>query len=91
MLVLPGNKTAEQVIDEMVAQDVYSEMKAVKNDHVEVVPTGVFFWDSGVQKPLLMLYLASTLYPEAFSDVDRRRRQRHFIPNSLIMIYQMMK
>lgn len=73
-----GNKTAEQVIDEMVAQDVYSEMKAVKNDHVEVVPTGVFFWDSGVQKPLLMLYLASTLYPEAFSDVDMKAETKAF-------------
>lgn len=73
-----GNKTAEQVINEMVAQDVYSEMKAVKNDHVEVVPTGVFFWDSGVQKPLLMLYLASTLYPETFSDVDMKAETKSF-------------
>ncbi len=65
-----GNATAEEVIAEMLADDVYSEMTAVVNDNIIVVPTGVFFWDSGVQRPLMMILVASTLYPEEFADFD---------------------
>jgi iron complex transport system substrate-binding protein len=67
-----GNATAEQVVDDMLADDLYSEMTAVVNDGIVIVPTGVFFWDSGVQQPLLMLLVASTLYPEAFADFSMK-------------------
>ena len=70
--------TAEEVIDEMLSEDVYANVSAVKNDRVYVVPTGVFFWDAGVQKPLLMLYLASTLHPESFEDVDMNAELKSF-------------
>jgi len=73
-----GNASAEEVIDEMLASGNYSGMTAVKNDAVYVVPTGVFFWDSGTQLPLLMLYLASTLHPEAFPDVDMAAELKAF-------------
>ncbi len=62
-----GNATAEQIVNEMVSDDLYSKMTAVVNDGIVIVPTGVFFWDSGVQQPLLMLLVASTLYPDAFA------------------------
>ncbi|MDD3349559.1 MAG: ABC transporter substrate-binding protein [Eubacteriales bacterium] len=65
-----GNATAEEVIDEMLADAEFSGVNAVSNDQVIVVPTGVFFWDSGVQKPLFALMIAKTLYPEQFADVD---------------------
>lgn len=73
-----GNATAESVVKDMLANDIYTQVSAVANDHVYVVPTGVFFWDSGVQKPLLMLYLASTLFPEQFADVDITSELKNF-------------
>jgi len=73
-----GNATAEEVIHEMLSDDLYAEMSAVAQDHIFIVPTGVFFWDSGVQKPLLMLYLASTLYPDRFPDVDMTAELKRF-------------
>ncbi len=65
-----GNAAAEEVIDEMLSDAEFSGVSAVANDQIIVVPTGVFFWDSGVQKPLFALLIAKTLYPEQFADVD---------------------
>lgn len=67
-----GNATAEEVIAQMLADADYSKVAAVKNDNVIIVPTGVFFWDSGVQQPLMMLLLAKTMYPDLFSDVNMK-------------------
>lgn len=67
-----GNATAEDVISEMLSDPNYNEVAAVKNDNVIIVPTGVFFWDSGVQQPLMMLLLAKTMYPDLFSDISMK-------------------
>ena len=67
-----GNATAEEVVAEMLSDADYQSMTAVTDDNVIIVPTGVFFWDSGVQQPLLMLLMAQTMYPELFSDVDMK-------------------
>ena len=73
-----GNATAEEVIHQMLADSDFSGVSAVANDHVTVVPTGVFFWDSGVQKPLFALLIAKTLYPDKFTDVDMRAELKAF-------------
>ena len=73
-----GNATAEEVIDEMLADADFSGVSAVSKDQVTIVPTGVFFWDSGVQKPLFALLIAKTLYPEQFADVDLKAELKSF-------------
>lgn len=67
-----GNATAEEVIAEMLSDPDYNAITAVVNDQIVIVPTGVFFWDSGVQQPLMMLLLAKTMYPDLFSDIDMK-------------------
>ena len=67
-----GNATAEEVINEMLSDTDYTNVSAVSSDHVVIVPTGVFFWDSGVQKPLMILLMAKTMYPDKFTDVDMK-------------------
>jgi iron complex transport system substrate-binding protein len=64
-----GNTSAENVIKKMLAQGEFSELTAAKNDQIFVCPTGVFFWDSGVQKPLLLMWMAKTMYPDFFPDL----------------------
>lgn len=73
-----GNATAEQVIDQMLADADFSGVNAVAKDQVKIVPTGVFFWDSGVQKPLFALLIAKTLYPDKFADVDMKAELKSF-------------
>ena len=43
---------------------------ASKNREVHPVPTGVFYWDMGLQKILLLEYVAKTIHPELFEDID---------------------
>ncbi len=73
-----GNATAEEVIAEMLKDPDYEAVKAVAKDNIVIVPTGVFFWDSGVQQPLLMLLLAKTMYPERFRDIDMKKTLTDF-------------
>lgn len=67
-----GNATAEEVIAQMLEDPDYIKVAAVKSDKVIIVPTGVFFWDSGVQQPLMMLLLAQSMYPDLFSDISMK-------------------
>lgn len=73
-----GNDSAEKVISNMSDSKDYESISAIKNKNVFIVPTGVFFWDSGVQKPLMLMYIAKTLYPEKFSDIDMDKELKAF-------------
>ena len=48
----------------------YVSLPAVQNENVYTVPSGVFYWDMGLQKALLVEYIAKTLYPSLFADLD---------------------
>jgi iron complex transport system substrate-binding protein len=65
-----GNASAEDAITEALAAGDLNNVPAVKNGQVYATPTGVFFWDSGVQKILYLVYIAKTIHPDLFEDVD---------------------
>ncbi|MFH0919658.1 MAG: ABC transporter substrate-binding protein [Fibrobacterota bacterium] len=48
----------------------WRNITAVKEKKVHSRPDGVFYWDGGTETVLLMLYMARTLYPELFRDLD---------------------
>ncbi|MDR1765295.1 MAG: ABC transporter substrate-binding protein [Lachnospiraceae bacterium] len=73
-----GNDSAEVVIDGFVNDPNYKGISAVKGGNVLAVPTGVFFWDSGVQMPLYALWMAKTLYPDRFEDWDMEAELKAF-------------
>lgn len=60
----------QAVVDSVLADSDFTNLSAVQNDAVYSVPTGVFYWDAGVQMILLIKWMAVTLYPEYFPDVD---------------------
>ncbi|SNB83635.1 iron complex transport system substrate-binding protein [Rhodoblastus acidophilus] len=43
---------------------------AVRNGEVHASPAGVFYWDGGPESALMMLFIAKTLYPDRFADLD---------------------
>lgn len=52
---------------------------AVKNNQLYPCPIGSFWWDRpSPEAPLGILWLAKTLYPEHFSDVDMRAETQEF-------------
>jgi len=52
---------------------------AVMNNHLYPCPIGSFWWDRpSPEAPLGILWLAKTLYPEHFSDIDMRAETQEF-------------
>lgn len=62
--------TVEEMREQLYTEKTYSALSAVKAEQIYTVPSGVFYWDMGLQKILLVEYMAQTLYPELFSDLD---------------------
>lgn len=59
----------------LVIQDLYnnpdwSVLQAVQNEKIYGIPSGVFFLDKGSTTSLMVLWLATILHPDLFSDVD---------------------
>ncbi|MDR2108828.1 MAG: ABC transporter substrate-binding protein [Coriobacteriales bacterium] len=73
-----GNATAEDAIKEALATGDYNNITAVKSNQVLATPTGVFFWDSGIQKILYLVYIAKTIHPSLFADVDLTAMLKEF-------------
>ena len=73
-----GNASAEDVIKEMLNDDRYQQINAVKNNNVHISPTGVFFWDSGQQKILMLMWMAKSLHPDEFADLDMSKELKYF-------------
>lgn len=48
----------------------WSDIKAVKDGKVYVNPNGVMVWDYSSEGPLLMEFIAKTLHPELFQDLN---------------------
>lgn len=57
----------------------FSPISAVQNRRVYKIPMGAYRWDPPSQESGLMLWwLAKTLYPDLFSDIDLEREIRDF-------------
>jgi iron complex transport system substrate-binding protein len=63
-------KSLEEIAEETYRDKKYSEITAVKDHEIHMTPTGVFYWDMGLQKILLLEYVAKTIHPGLFKDLD---------------------
>lgn len=70
--------TVEQIKDSTERNSRYKAIKAVKNGNIYLTPSGVFYWDMGLQKILLVMDMAKTLHPEKFADLDMNAEVREF-------------
>ena len=73
-----GNASAEDAIAESLATGEFNSIPAVQNDQVYATPTGVFFWDAGIQKILYLVYIAKIIHPELFNDIDLKAMLKEF-------------
>lgn len=71
-------KTVEELRDELETESVYSSLKAVKNGEIYASPSGVFYWDMGIQKILLVMNMAKILHPDVFEDLDMAEEVMEF-------------
>lgn len=68
---------------EKIMQNTYSDgrfgvISAVKNKKVYLSPSGVFYWDMGLQKILLLMQMAKVLNPDAFISLDMKQEIKTF-------------
>ena len=61
----------ELVIKSMYKEgSIWESLQAVRNKQLHRIPAGVFFLDKGTTTTLMMLWLATIVQPELFSDID---------------------
>ncbi|HIT89185.1 MAG TPA: ABC transporter substrate-binding protein [Candidatus Merdenecus merdavium] len=65
-----GGARVEEIQEDLYGNSKYQEIEAIKNQQIHLAPSGVFYWDMGLQKILLVMYMAKTFYPEEFKDLD---------------------
>lgn len=70
--------TVEEMQQELYTQPSYASLSAVQAQQVYLVPSGVFYWDMGLQKILLVEYMAQILHPERFEDLDMAQELMDF-------------
>ncbi len=70
--------TVEELLEEIQTDTLYSQLTAVKNDSLYLSPSGVFYWDMGLQKILLVMDMAQILHPELFEDLDMASEVQYF-------------
>lgn len=70
--------TVEEMRDELYTKSAYAALSAVNSKQIYTVPSGVFYWDMGLQKILLVEYMAQILYPELFSELDMTQELMEF-------------
>ena len=63
-------KEVEEIREEIYQDKNYRNIEAVKNKNIYLSPSGVFYWDMGLQKILLLMNMAQTIHPEEFQQLD---------------------
>ena len=71
-------KKVEEIREEIYADKNYKNISAVKNKNIYLSPSGVFYWDMGLQKILLLMNMAETFHPEEFKNLDMEQEVMDF-------------
>ncbi|MGN0295316.1 MAG: ABC transporter substrate-binding protein [Lachnospiraceae bacterium] len=71
-------ESVEELKQEIQSNPIYRSLRAVKNDEIHMSPSGVFYWDMGLQKILLVMNMAQILHPDLFEDLDMKAEVMDF-------------
>ena len=69
---------------ELVMKSMYKEngkwatLKAVENQQLYRIPSGVFFLDKGSTTTLLVMWMATFMHPELFGDIDMMEEIKYY-------------
>jgi iron complex transport system substrate-binding protein len=56
----------------------WKDVSAVKNGHVVSLPDGLFYWDGSTEGMLLSEFIAKTIHPDLFADLDLAHEVRGY-------------
>ncbi len=78
-VILIGSAQANQLKSQILNDSRWNEINAVKNGRVVVNPMGVFDWSRySVEEALNIQWVAKTLYPDKFANIDIRAETSNF-------------
>jgi iron complex transport system substrate-binding protein len=75
VIICMNSKDAQTIL----ADPGWAVINAVKNNKVYVNPKGMFWWcRETTEEALQFLWVAKTMYPDAFSDIDMKYETKYF-------------
>ena len=69
---------SQEGLQTILKKPTLQQVKAVKDRQIFVQPRGVSYFWTGTEGALQVLWLAKTLYPKLFADLDMRAKVREF-------------
>lgn len=73
-----GSAPASEILTGMEKDNRLKEIDAVKTGRIHFAPTGAFFWDTGEQMILELMWMAKALHPDKFKDLDIKKEIKEF-------------
>jgi iron complex transport system substrate-binding protein len=65
---------------DILARPGWNQLKATKNKHLYINPTGIYGFTSQVVEAFLEIqWMAKTLYPDQFKDLDLHKEVKHVL------------
>lgn len=78
-IIIIGGTSAKKGKEAMENDPTWSSLKAVKNKKIYSNPVGTFQWDRySAEEALQVLWVAKTLYPNLFEDLDLVKKTQEF-------------
>lgn len=82
IIIIPTNSNANgdpEYVNELLSDKALSELSAIKNGRVYIMPSGFESWDSPVPSGVLgILWLAKTLHPDIYSEEEFAKEVNEF-------------
>ena len=79
VIIIQGSTDGQYPYKDIANNKQLTGLSAIKNGKVYNVPNGGFWWcRPSPESPLGFLWLAKTLYPDKFSDVDMKSEMKTF-------------
>lgn len=70
--------SVEKIMENTYSDGRFGVISAVKNKQIYLSPSGVFYWDMGLQKILLLMQMAKILHPDKFQNLDIKQEIKTF-------------
>ncbi len=79
VIIVSSNEGKYIPDEEIYGNPQFSQLKALKAGEIYHIPVGGFWWDRpSPESPLGFLWLAKTLYPDKFADIDMKSETKKF-------------
>lgn len=79
VMILSSNEGRFIPVEEVKNNPQMADVKAVKDNALHLCPVGTFWWDRPSPEAILgMTWLAKTLYPDKFTDIDLEKDIKDF-------------